>query len=72
MVQDRFIDGQGDCALLRHLDSLGADTPMRDMVDSCRVWESHTEAAIGWNGGSYPKSPWAIYQVTEDSLSPVV
>ena len=36
------------------------------------MWESHTEAAIGWNGGSDPKSPRAIYQVTEDSQSPVV
>ena len=45
---------------------------MRDIVDSCRVWESHTEAANSWNGGSDPISPRAIYQVTEDTQSPVV
>ena len=28
MVRDRFIDGQAECALRRHLDSLGSDTPM--------------------------------------------
>ena len=35
-VRDRFIDGQAECTLRRHLDSLGPDTPMRDIVD-CRV-----------------------------------
>ena len=43
MVCDRFIDGQAECALCRHLDSLKPDTPMSDIVDSCRVWESHRE-----------------------------
>ena len=36
MVRDRFIDGQAECALRRHLDSLGPDTPMADIVDCCR------------------------------------
>ena len=37
MVRDRFIDGQAECALRRHLDRLGPDTPMSDTVDCCRV-----------------------------------
>ena len=37
MVRDRFIDGQPEGALRRHLDSLGPDTPMADIVDCCRV-----------------------------------
>ena len=41
MVRDRFIDGQAECALRRHLDSLGPDTPMADIVDCCLVWENH-------------------------------
>ena len=45
MVRDRFIDGQAACAHRRHLDSLGPDTPMADIVDCCRVWESHIEVA---------------------------
>ena len=45
---------------------------MRDIVDICRVWESHTEAANSGNGGSNPKSPRAIYQVAEDTQSLVV
>ena len=72
MVRDRFIDGQAECALRRHLDSLGPDTLMRDIVDSCRVWESHNEAAIGRKGGPDRNYPRAIYQVTEDSQSPDV
>ena len=43
MVCDRFIDGQVECALRRHLDSLGPDTPMAGIVDCCRVWESHRD-----------------------------
>ena len=39
MVRDRFIDGQADRALRRHLDSLEPNTPMIEMVDSCRIWE---------------------------------
>ena len=45
MVRGRFIDGQAQCALRRHLDSLSPDTPMADIVDCCRVWESHIEVA---------------------------
>ena len=43
MVRDRFIDRQAECALRRHLDSLRPDTPMSDIVDCCRVWESHRD-----------------------------
>ena len=37
MVRDRFIDVQAECALRRHLDSFGPNTPMQNFVDSCRV-----------------------------------
>ena len=50
---------------------MGPDTPMRDIVDSCRVWESHTEATDSWRGGPEPEYPRAIYQVAEDTQSPV-
>ena len=46
MVRDRFIAGQAECALHRHLDSLESNTPMTDIVDCCRVWERHCEAEI--------------------------
>ena len=38
MVRDRLIDGQVECALRRHLESLGPDTPMADIVDCCCVY----------------------------------
>ena len=47
LVRDRFIDGHEKCALLRHLDSVGPDTPIADIVDRCRVWESHEEMDSG-------------------------
>ena len=42
-MRDRFIIGQGNHALRRHLDSVGPDTPITEIVDRCRVWESHEE-----------------------------
>ena len=46
MVRDRFINGQADRSLHRHLDSLAANTPMIEMADSCRIWERHCEPEI--------------------------
>ena len=43
LVRDKFITGQHQLALRRHLDSAGPDTPMVNIVDKCRVWESHEE-----------------------------
>ena len=43
MVRDRFINGQAECGLLRHLDSLGPTTPVADLVDYCRIWERHSD-----------------------------
>ena len=70
MVRDHFIDGQAECTLCRHLDSLGPDTPMADIVDCCRVWESHIEVASSRQMGTDRHPPHAVCQVTEDSQSP--
>ena len=43
LVHDKFITGQKQRALRRHLDSAGPDTPISSIVDRCRVWESHEE-----------------------------
>ena len=72
MVRDHFIDGQAKCALRRHLNSLGPDTPMRDIVDSCRVWENHIEVASSRQVRLDRHSPNVVCQVTEDSQSPAV
>ena len=70
MVRDRFIDGQAECALRRHLDSLGPITPMVDIVDCCRVWESHreVESTPRMSADRYPAR--AICQITQDEPSP--
>ena len=52
LVRDRFIAGQDSCALCRHLDSVAPETPIRDIVDRCRVWESHAD--LEDQGGWYP------------------
>ena len=44
MVRDKFIAGQEQCALRRQLDGLAQDTPIGEIVDSCRVWESHSDS----------------------------
>ena len=41
LVRDRFIAGQMECSLRRHLDSVEPETPIQDIVDRCHVWESH-------------------------------
>ena len=47
MVRDRFISEQQSCELRHHLDSFPPDTPIREIVDLCRVWESHSEQGRG-------------------------
>ena len=43
LIRDRFIAGHSSCELRRHLDSVPPETPIRDVVDRCRVCESHAE-----------------------------
>ena len=70
MVRDRFIDGQVECALRRHLDSLGPDTPMADIVDCCRVWESHCDVEIEPRMSADRRPARAVCQVTVDEQIP--
>ena len=44
MIRDRFIAGQEECALRRQLDGFAQGTPIGEIVDSCRVWESHSDS----------------------------
>ena len=46
LIRDRFIAGHNNCDLRRHLDSVSPETPIRDVVDRCRVWESHADPAV--------------------------
>ena len=42
LIRDQFIAGHSG----RHLDSVPPETPIRDVVDRCRVWESHADPAV--------------------------
>ena len=44
MIREKFIAGQRQCALRRQLDGFAQDTPIGEIVDSCRVWESHSDS----------------------------
>ena len=46
LIWDRFVAGHEHCALRRHLDSVPPETPIWDIVDRCRVWESHADTGI--------------------------
>ena len=66
MIRDRFIDGQVEFALRRHLDSLKPETPMSDIVDSCRVWESHRDVETEPRTRSDRQHVHAVCQVAVD------
>ena len=51
MVRNKFIASQQSCDLRRHLDSAAPETSILDIVDSCRIWESHGEPAAIENRG---------------------
>ena len=64
LVRDRFITGQEHRALRRNLDSVGPDTPISDIVDRCRVWESHEEKVARLTAEHEPTGPRGVFQVT--------
>ena len=46
LIRDRFIAGHASCELRRYLDNVPPETPIRDVVDHCRVWESHADPEV--------------------------
>ena len=63
LVRDRFIAGQAEFSHRRHLDSEGPGTPMMDIVDRCRVWESHAEENNQWMAARKSDHLRAVCQV---------
>ena len=72
MVRDRFIDGQADRSLRRHLASLKPNTPMIEMADSCRIWERHCEPEIRPRMGTNKGPVQMAGQVAEDRPTPAI
>ena len=65
LIQDRFIAGHSCCELRRYLDSVPPETPIRDMVDRCRVWESHADPEIRRVSKPIPEPVYPAYVVSE-------
>ena len=65
---DRFIAGHESCELRRHLDCLPPDTPLRDIVDRCRVWESHSD--LSGRNVSKPELTYPAYVVKPSEKDP--
>ena len=56
--------------LCRHLYSVSPETPIRDIVDRCRVWESHADSDTRRFSKPGPDRTLPIYTV--DALSDAV
>ena len=65
LIRDRFIAGHSNCDLRRHLDSVPPETPIRDVVDRCRVWESHADPAVRRVGMPSPDPVYPAYAVSD-------
>ena len=63
LIRDRFIAGHSNCDLRRHLDSVSPETPIRDVVDRCHVWESHADPAVRRLGKPSPDPTYPAYAV---------
>ena len=68
LIRDRFIAGHESCELRRHLDCLPPDTPLRDIVDQCRVWESHSDLSA--RNVNQPKMTYPAYVVKPSEKEP--
>ena len=63
LIRDRFIAGHENCDLRRYLDCVPPDTPLRDIVDRCRVWESHGATEIWRVSKPVPEPVYPTYVV---------
>ena len=66
LIRDRFIVGHISCELWRYLGIVPPETPIRDVVDRCRIWESHTDPAVHRVSKPSPDPIYPAY-VVEDS-----
>ena len=70
LIRDLFIAGHSSCELRRHLDSVPPETPIRDVVDRCRVWESHADPVVRRVSKPNPDQNYPAYVVgNSDSIS---
>ena len=65
LIRDRFVAGHSNCDLRRHLDSVSPETPIRDVVDRRRVWESHDDPAVHRISKPMPDPIYPTYAVAD-------
>ena len=65
LIRDHFIVGLSSCELRRYLDSVPLETPIRDVVDRCRVWESHVDPEIRRVSKPGPEPVYPAYVVSD-------
>ena len=65
LIRDRLIAGHGSCELRRYLDCVPPDTPLRDIVDRCRVWESHADPEVRRISKPMPEPAYPTYLVKQ-------
>ena len=63
LIRDRFIAGHDNCDLRRHLYSVPPETPIRDVVDRCRAWESHADPIVRRMTKPTPDMTYPTYAV---------
>ena len=70
LIRDRLIAGHSSCELRRYLDSVPPETPIRDVVDRCCVWESHADPEVRQINKPSPDPIYPAYIVGDsDNLS---
>ena len=70
LIRDRFVTGHENCALRRHIDSVPLETPIQDIVDRCRVWESHADTGIRRIVNPVPERALPVYTMDEPAYVP--
>ena len=63
LIRNRFIAGNSSCELRRYFDSVPPETPIRDVVDRCRIWESHADPEIRRVSKPRPEAIYPAYVI---------
>ena len=70
LIRNRIIAGHSSCELRRYLDSVLPETPIRDVADRCRVWESHADPEVRRISKPSPDPIYLAYVVGDsDNIS---
>ena len=65
IIRDRFVAGHDSCELHQHLDSVPLETPIQDIIDRCRVWESHADSDVRRYSKLGPNRALPIYTMND-------